>query len=397
MAKLDQSEKSEQNEVLVQNDLIDSSRRRLLVSGTVAVACFSTGMHRLMACATSPLKSLMWKGYDNSIVIDGLSGAFDSSDQLINSKHLKIFRASGINAINMTVPYPGDNFQQANLKIEKTLKLINQYSEYFRLVKKAEDILLAKKHQQVGIIVGFQSTEMFGNDLSNIEYFAKVGARIMQMSYNGQSQFGDGGLVKENKGLSPLGIQALERMEANHVLVDLSHSGQQTVADAIKYSKAPLNISHTGCNAIFQHPRNNDDKELRAVADKGGVAGIYLMPFLEDGDGEITAQSFMNHLNHAINLCGEDHVSIGSDQGIVPVNDTPEYRELVRKDVERRIAAGISAPGETSNRPPFIPQLNSERRMELIAAHMQRAGYSDRIIEKIIGNNLYRLYNEIWG
>ena len=193
-----------------------------------------------------------------------------------------------------------------------------------------------------------------------------------------------------------MGKEAIEAMEANKVLVDLSHSGQQTVADAIAHAKRPLTISHTGCNGVYRHPRNNDDADLKAVADKGGVIGIYLMPFLEGGDGEITANSLMRHIDYAINLCGEDHISIGSDQGIEPVNDGPKYREMIRKDVERRLAAGISAPGETPNRPPFIPELNSERRMELIAWHMNKRGYSDDVIEKVLGTNLLNLYQRVW-
>ena len=120
------------------------------------------------------------------------------------------------------------------------------------------------------------------------------------------------------------------------------------------------------------------------------------MPFLEGGDGEVTAESLMRHIDYAINLCGEDHVSIGSDQGVLPVDDGPEYREMIRKDVERRVAAGISAPGESANRPPFIPQLNSIRRMELIAYQMKKRGHSNRVIEKVLGTNLLKLYQQIW-
>ena len=167
----------------------------------------------------------------------------------------------------------------------------------------------------------------------------------MQMSYNGPSQFGSGGLVKADQGLTALGKAALRRIEANKVLVDLSHSGKQTVIDAIAHAKKPITISHTGCNALYRHPRNNDDSELRAVAANGGVVGIYLMPFLEGGSHEIKAETVIKHIRHAVKVCGEDHVSIGSDQGIIPVNDTPQYREMIRQEVKRRIAAGISAPG----------------------------------------------------
>lgn len=344
----------------------------------------------------SAIDAMHWQPYDKSIVIDGLSAAFDYGVSSFNSETLTIFKRSGITALNATIPAPGDDHSATLTKIEATIKLIDRYPTYFRLITKASDIALAKQQQQIGIIIGFQSTEMFANDLTQIDFFAQRNVRYMQLSYNGPSQFGSGGLVSNDQGLTPLGLEALARMEQNKVLVDLSHSGKRTVADAILNSTRPLTISHTGCNAIYSHPRNNDNKELKAIADKGGVIGIYLMPFLEGGDDELTAEALLKHIDYAINLCGEDHVSIGSDQGVAPVNDGPEYREAIRLDVEQRIAAGISAPGESPNRPPFIAELNSEKRMELIAWHMKKRGYQDATIEKVLGLNLLNLYREVW-
>ncbi len=337
-----------------------------------------------------------WQPYDTSIIIDGLGGAIDVSNSELSSDTLLAYARSGMTAINDTIAYPGDDFTQANDKVDKALAQIAKHSDQLKLIKTVDDLLDAKTDRQLGIIMGFQSTEMFGNDLTKITHFANRGVRYMQMSYNGPSQFGSGGLVQADQGLTDLGRDALAVMEQSKVLVDLSHSGKHTVADAITHSKRPLTISHTGCNSIYRHPRNNDDSELKAVADKGGVVGIYLMPFLEGGTHEITASGVIAHIKHAVNTCGIDHVAIGSDQGVKPVNDGPEYRESVRKDVEARIAAGISAPGETPNRPPFIAELNSERRMELIAWHLGKAGFNDVEIKKILGDNLVRLYKEVW-
>jgi membrane dipeptidase len=341
-------------------------------------------------------KEMQWQPYNKSVIIDGLSAAFDYGVDSFDENTLAVFKQSGISALNATIPSPGDDHSTTLTKINATLGLIKRYPKYFRLVTKASDILLAKQQQQIGIIMGFQSTEMFADDLEHIDFFARRGVRYMQISYNGPSQYGSGGLVANDQGLTKLGRQALSRMEKNKVLVDLSHSGQQTVADAIQYSTRPLTISHTGCNGVYRHPRNNDDAEMKAVADKGGVVGLYLMPFLEGGDNELTAEALMKHIDYAVNLCGEDHVSIGSDQGVVPISDGPEYREAIRQEVKRRIAAGISAPGETPNRPPFIAQLNSAKRMELIAWYLTKRGYHDNQIEKILGVNLLNLYREVW-
>ncbi len=340
--------------------------------------------------------NMSWQPYDSSTVIDGLSAAFDYGIKSFDENTLALFKQSGISALNATIPSPGDDHKTTLVKVQATLDLIKRYPKYFRLVTKAADVLAAKRQKQIGIIMGFQSTEMFADDLSQIDFFARQGVRYMQMSYNGPSQYGSGGLVSDDAGLTTLGRKALARMEKNKVLVDLSHSGKKTVADAISAATRPITISHTGCNSVYRHPRNNDDAELKAVANKGGVIGLYLMPFLEGGDSELTAEALLRHIDYAVNLVGEDHVSIGSDQGVVPVNDGPEYREAIRQEVKRRIAAGISAPGETPNRPPFIAELNSERRMELIAWHLQKRGYQNRQIDKILGTNLLNLYREVW-
>lgn len=263
-------------------------------------------------------------------------------------------------------------------------------------MRRHEDIDRAKREGKLGLIIGFQSTEMMEAETSRIDLFHGLGARIMQLTYNGRSLFGDGCLEPGNAGLSRLGHKAVERMNEVGVAVDLSHAGQRTTAEAIAASSRPVLISHTGCNAIYSHPRSNDDAELRAAAETGGVVGIYLMPFLDGGTGPSTAEMFLAHLDHALDVCGEDHVGIGSDQGIEPIDDGPEYRENLRREVEMRQKMGISAPGESPDRPPFIPELNDARRMDLIASAMVDRGYSTKVIEKILGGNFYRVFGEIW-
>ncbi|WP_444922383.1 dipeptidase [Microbulbifer sp. CnH-101-G] len=376
----------------------DINRRALiksLVSGSVgSYLAINSGI--LNAFSGVNAEKLTWNSYGSSIVIDGLSGAF-SLREPVSEEALGIFKSSGISALNMTVPYPGDDYSETLKKVEKAKSIIEQNSNYLNLIQSVPDILKAKQESKLGIIMGFQSTEMFDESLSGISEFAKMGVKIMQVSYNGPSILGSGGLVKEDSGITSIGKKAIEIMEAEKVLIDLSHSGKKTVSSAIGQSKRPIVISHTGCNAIYDHPRNNDDTELKAAANTGGLVGIYLMPFLEGGEHEIKADVVIEHILHAYKVCGEDHVAIGSDQGVVPVNDGPEYRESIRKEVERRIAAGISAPGETPNRPPFIPELNSERRMELIAYKLSQKGISDRVVEKIIGKNWLRVFATVWN
>jgi membrane dipeptidase len=103
----------------------------------------------------------------------------------------------------------------------------------------------------------------------------------------------------------------------------------------------------------------------------------------------------MRHLAHALQVCGEDHVGIGSDQSVTPIDISPAYLAEVRKTAEARMKAGIGAPGEADS-PITVPELNASRRIELIAAELNRAGYPDRVVEKVIGANFDRLFKAVW-
>jgi membrane dipeptidase len=158
----------------------------------------------------------------------------------------------------------------------------------------------------------------------------------------------------------------------------------------------PIAISHTGCAALAPYPRNKTDNELKRLADKGGVAGIYLMPFLRS-HGQPMADDLIRHIEHAIDVCGEDHVGIGSDGVISPTEANAEFKRKFAEEVNRRRALGISAPGEQPDVYTFIPDLNTPDRLDRVAALLARHGHSGARIGKIIGGNFNRLFRETWG
>ena len=101
------------------------------------------------------------------------------------------------------------------------------------------------------------------------------------------------------------------------------------------------------------------------MADKGGVLGIYFMPFIGQANTAPTLDMLLRQIEHALKVCGADHVGIGSDMSTAPIEETPEYLREAKAFAEGRAARGISAPDET--RPLFIPELNHPRRIEGVA------------------------------
>ena len=108
-----------------------------------------------------------------------------------------------------------------------------------------------------------------------------------------------------------------------------------------------------------------------------------------------TRQHVLDHLVHAINVGGADHVGIGSDGGIQKVVLTPQQQAAFDRDIAQRKAAGIGAPGE--DRYPYVPDLSGPDHMEVIADELAKRGQPSSIVEKVLGANFQRVIGEIWG
>jgi membrane dipeptidase len=245
------------------------------------------------------------------------------------------------------------------------------------------------------VIYGFQDAVAFETDLSRLDELYRLGIRIVQPTYNRRNLLGDGCLETANAGLSKTGVEAIAKMNDLGILVDLSHCGRQTAADAIRLSTKPVAFTHTGSAAVADHPRNRTDEELRAIAEKGGVAGIYFMPFLSDGK-QPTGADVMRHLDHMIDVAGEEHVSIGTDGSISPEVVDDMFKERFAGFVRQRREAGIGAPGETEDGYLFANDLNTPRRLETLADMLLARGHSSARVEKILGQNLVRVFSETW-
>ena len=151
-----------------------------------------------------------------------------------------------------------------------------------------------------------------------------------------------------------------------------------------------------GSRALAPHPRNKTNAELKALADKGGVAGIYFMPYLTPGRQQMAAD-IVAHIEHAVNVMGEDHVGIGTDGGATAIDDMPAFLDEFRRNNEERRKAGIAAPNEDDNIITTPPDLMGPGQFEKLTTMLHQRGHSEERIEKILGGNFMRLFGEVWG
>jgi membrane dipeptidase len=342
--------------------------------------------------------------YAGAMVIDALGGPgvddpSAADDAPLSAKALADAKASGVTAVNVTVNQVGngpDRFEKTIDNIASVEFEIAAHPDRFLKVLRASDLTLAKSSGRMGLIFGFQDTSMLDGDLKRLEVFHNLGLRICQPTYNVRNLMGDGCLEPADAGLSNLGRQFIGEVNRLHILLDLSHAGRRTISEGIEAAKAPMAITHTGCRALADLPRNTDDSSLKALADKGGVVGIYFMPFLRTS-GQPHAEDVALHLEHAVNVCGEDHVGLGTDGTISGVEINDAYRTHFRKSIEERQKAGISAPGESADVFTLIPEYNEPLRFLKLADDLVRRGWKPSRVDKILGANFARLFSEVWS
>jgi membrane dipeptidase len=288
--------------------------------------------------------------------------------------------ASGMDSITVTLCDPkAEGAEALELAIDGLLEYDRYLAAHPDLFVKATsvgDIDTARGSGRMAVFYLYQNATQFDDDLDRIEMFHRLGLTSCQLTYNESNRVGVGCRAEgDDGGLTDFGRELIVRMNEVGMLVDLSH--------------APVIISHTGCAAVHAHVRNTTDENLRTLADRGGMVGVcQLRPFLTYKKQD-NLHAYFDHIDHAVNVAGIDHVCIGSDRDHRVIEMTPEYEAELRAEEGAQVVS--------HELPYFIDELNGPRRMEVVWPGLEERGYSESEIEKIMGANLYSLYAEVIG
>ena len=324
--------------------------------------------------------------------------AYSSTGRGVDARALADARAAGLTAVHITLGHvagSAEPFEATVADIAAWQACLRAHSAQLRAVHGVADIDAAQAQGQIGVIHGFQNTEMLGRIADRVALFAGLGVRVMQLTYNGRNAVGCGATVPDDTGLTAFGAEVVERMQQEGVLVDLSHSSERTALDTLRLARRPLAITHSGCRAVADHPRNKSDAELRLLAEQGGVVGLYFMPYLRLS-GQPMAEDLLAHLEHALQVCGEEHVGLGTDGGTTAIDDIVAYRARLAAETELRRSLGIGAPGESADVSLFLPDLCGPTQFSVLADLLARRGHGAARIDKILGGNFRRLFQAAW-
>jgi membrane dipeptidase len=353
--------------------------RRAFIKNTISIAGAAglTGIAGTAASASST---------QSAFVFD----AMGEIREVYTPELLDEMLGSGLNAITKTMCDPKTFGRQA---LDVALEGIRSFDAWIDAndtqVLKATSVADMDRAERKGKIAVFyliQNSTPFGKDLDMVDTFYGLGLRTVQLTYNFQNWAGAGCQERNNSGLSNFGLQMVEKLNDSKMLIDCSHANMQTMADAIEASAVPIIVSHTGCLAVHENVRNTTDENLKLLADHGGVVGIdQIRPHITTLRAG-ALEHYLNHIEHAINICGIDHVGIGSDRDHRFIDLTPEYLDELRSEQGANLIEEYL--------PWFMEQLNGPRRMETVWDGLKSRGLSDSDVEKVIGANVKRIYSE---
>lgn len=275
---------------------------------------------------------------------------------------------------------PGTAFGRA-LALIGAVRTLADTNPEVELATSADDVRAAAGRGHVAALLGVEGGHAIENSLTKLDSLYRLGVRYLTLTWNnGNDWAGSSTDPKRSSGLSAFGRRVVRRMNELGMLVDVSHVSDRTFWDVIATSTRPVIASHSACRALAHHPRNLSDDQLRAIAQHGGVVGINFYPvFLDEpfrhayedlrrrlkpqtdsiraryrgrpGDSAFAVEQFVgaaaasldvppidrlvDHIGHAVQVMGIDHVGLGSDfDGISvlprPMKDASSLPELVR-------------------------------------------------------------------
>ncbi len=323
--------------------------------------------------------------------------------QYLTDEKIAALRTSGITAMamNMTANYAelslADSlFAAVRGRIDTWDRFVAEHSDVFVKVTNLAELDAAKRSGKVGFIYCFQMSAPFGWDLDKLTTYADLGVRQIQFVDGRRNYLADSCWEPANAGLSQFGFDVVDALNERGVIIDLSHVGEQSALDAILASNAPVIFSHSGCFALCPHPRNVSDRNIRAMANRGGVFCVYNQSGWLTQDPTVSIDHFIAHLEHVLNLGGEDHVGVGTDQDAVDMTAMrPDEVQRHQVAFDRRRA---NFPQLTwSVRHMRVPELSHPRRLLHLAQALDQRGYRTGTIEKIIGGNYRRVFRDVAG
>jgi membrane dipeptidase len=309
---------------------------------------------------------------------------------------------SGLTAIVVDIPAYPRTFENAVHGMAEWNYAIRKPDSQMYKVLTATDMEQARAQNKLGIILSCQDGQIldastqsvYDYNLQNLQLFYDLGMRMLTLTHNERNALGDSFREESDAGLSYLGKSVIDSMNTLGMIVDLSHCGDRTSREAVAQSKKPCTVTHAGCRALYPSLRNKPDELIRLLAERGGLFGVYNMSNWLTADDDASVDTVMDHLEHAVNVGGIEHVAFGSDGPPLQIDDL----DAELKGIQEYYRQNLGTPGaEEIPSHIRVRQLNTPQRMQVLAEAFQKRGYAADAVDKIMGGNFRRVFGEVCG
>lgn len=317
--------------------------------------------------------------------------------------YLDLWHTSGVTVACGTysgTERPSEAFALANERIARAHAVVDALGGELILVRRTADIERVHRERKHGLILDFQNTIAFGDDLDRIEHFHALGIRMVQLTYNLRNLVGDGCTEAHQGGLSYFGREVVRRLNEARILVDVSHCSEAVGRDALNVSTAPVVVSHSSSKAVCYHDRGKSDELARAVAARGGYFGVVVVPGFISQAVEATLDDFVDHVEHLVDLIGIDHVGVGTDKA-GPGPGTESIVEYPSALLLRRPGT-FDWSGFRREEHRLTPQQRLKGYADFgdwpnLTVALARRGFTEEELEKLLGLNFLRVFREVVG
>jgi membrane dipeptidase len=245
----------------------------------------------------------------------------------------------------------------------------------------ATDVIGAKISGKLAIAFDLEDANPLEGHVELVQTYYDLGVRTMLLTYNRRNLAGCGCLDEQDEGLTDFGRAVVAEMNRVGMVVDGSHCSYRASMELFEVSRAPVIFSHAGVRAVYDHPRNIRDDQIRACAESGGVVGICGVGHFLGNEGA-SLEAFMRHMEYALSLVGPEHVGIGTDF----VFDLDDLEAELRRSPGLFVGVVRDGPQE------FLPP----ERLREVAEALVRKGHSDDTVLDVLGRNFLRVAGEVW-
>jgi membrane dipeptidase len=251
---------------------------------------------------------------------DTISEITASDEALLsNGRHFDLLRAkeAGVSlqvfALFSSSREADSSLREILMQIDKFYQELEQNSSHVFQILGSNELQRVAQTDKIACLLHLEGAEAVGNDLAVFRQLCRMGLRSIGLTWNYSNQLA-GGIAEGGNagGLTCQGKRILKEMEQNGILLDLSHISEEAFFEALECYNKPTMVTHANARAVCNHPRNLSDKQLKLLAENGGIIGLnQVTHFIKEG--KATLEDFLNHAVYISDLIGVKHLALGSD------------------------------------------------------------------------------------